>query len=215
MQKKYAHSQYEKNKNNISKKHRKYYQEHIEDYKIWREKNKDHRKEQQREWYSKNKEYIAEYREANKEHIAKVSKEYRARNKATLKQKRIEYYANRPHYFRDYDRQRIAIDPLYKFKKQIRNSIYFSFYRRKYDKKGHVEEILGCNLDTFVKYLKGTYKQRYGVEWNEIDTVHIDHIIPLAEARDEDEIVKLCHYTNLQLLTPEDNMAKGKQLPSS
>jgi 5-methylcytosine-specific restriction endonuclease McrA len=38
--------------------------------------------------------------------------------------------------------------------------------------------------------------------------VHIDHIIPLSSAKTEDKVKKLCHYSNLQLLKPKDNLEK-------
>ena len=38
---------------------------------------------------------------------------------------------------------------------------------------------------------------------------HIDHILPLASAKDDEEVFKLCHYTNLQPLWAEDNLIKG------
>jgi hypothetical protein len=41
---------------------------------------------------------------------------------------------------------------------------------------------------------------------------HIDHIIPLTTAKDEFEIYKLCHYTNLQPLWSEENLSKGGKL---
>ena len=207
--KKYAHQQYKANIDDIKERHKQYRQEHAEDYKAWREANKDYLKEQNQKWYLENKDRVAEYREANKEHIAEVAKEYREKNKDRLKEMRTEYYAKNPHYHRDYDKQRKAKDPLYKFKKQIRNAIRFSFTRRRFDKSGHTAEIVGCDIDTLVEYLLETYRQNYGVEWNGRDIVHIDHIIPLATAKTEDEILELCHYTNLQLLTPEDNMKKG------
>jgi hypothetical protein len=43
-------------------------------------------------------------------------------------------------------------------------------------------------------------------KWN------IDHIIPISSAQTEEEIYKLNHYTNLQPLWWEENMAKGKKI---
>ena len=37
----------------------------------------------------------------------------------------------------------------------------------------------------------------------------IDHIKPIATAKTEQDVIDLCHYTNLQMLKPEDNLAKS------
>jgi hypothetical protein len=41
---------------------------------------------------------------------------------------------------------------------------------------------------------------------------HIDHIIPLASAKSEDELYKLSHYTNLQPLWWFENIAKSDKI---
>lgn len=57
-----------------------------------------------------------------------------------------------------------------------------------------------------------TYKKNYGVEWDEKEDVHIDHIIPLTTAESEEDIIRLCHYTNLQLLKAKDNLEKRDKM---
>ena len=42
--------------------------------------------------------------------------------------------------------------------------------------------------------------------------IHIDHIIPLAKAKTEEDVYTLCHYTNLQPLWAIDNLKKGSKI---
>ena len=60
-------------------------------------------------------------------------------------------------------------------------------------------------------HLKETWLKNYGKEWNG-EPYHIDHIIPLATATSEKEIIDLCYYKNLQMLTPKDNLVKNKYI---
>jgi hypothetical protein len=41
---------------------------------------------------------------------------------------------------------------------------------------------------------------------------HIDHIVPLSSAKTEEDLYKLCHYTNLQPLWAKDNWSKSNKL---
>lgn len=79
-------------------------------------------------------------------------------------------------------------------------------------KSKKTEEILGCNIDYFIDYLLKTYENNYGYKWDGIEKVHIDHIVPLSIANNEKEVIKLCHYSNLQLLKAKDNMKKHDTL---
>ena len=135
--------------------------------------------------------------ERNKEKILKHNKEYRIKNKAKINQQVINRKQN---------------DYVFKLKCQTRNILLNSFKRNGKIKSERTEKILGCNLEFFVEYLLQTFKNNYGYEWGKVEPVHIDHIIPLATAKTEEEVIKLCHYTNLQLLKAEDNLHKGAKL---
>ena len=63
-----------------------------------------------------------------------------------------------------------------------------------------------------MEHLLQTFKSNYGYEWDKKEPVHIDHITPLAIAKTEEDIIKLCHYTNLQLLKAKDNLQKNSKL---
>lgn len=86
---------------------------------------------------------------------------------------------------------------MYKLRGQIRSAIRKSFERKNFQKAFHTEEIIGCSIDDFIIYLNKTYVENYGVEWDGKTDVHIDHIIPLKTATTEEEVLSLCHYTNL------------------
>ena len=69
-------------------------------------------------------------------------------------------------------------------------------------------------MDCFINYLIKTYENNYNEKWDweYLKNVHIDHIIPMSTAKSEEEVIKLNHYTNLQLLKAEDNMQKSDKL---
>lgn len=167
--------------------------------KEWKEKNKEHIKEYNKNYFQEHKEeiltdrkeYMYNYRQTSK--YKKHKKEYANQNKEKVNEQRKERYAN---------------DMVFKLKHNVRVKISRGFKLKNKEKSKHAEELTECSLDYLVKYLLQTYKNNYGCEWDGKEKVHIDHIIPLATAKTEDDIIKLCHYTNLQLLRAKDNLKK-------
>lgn len=78
-------------------------------------------------------------------------------------------------------------------------------------KLGKAEQIIGCNSEAFLLYLESTWNQNYPGQVLDWKKVHIDHIIPLASAKSEDELIRLNHFSNLQLLLAKDNQSKGSR----
>ena len=72
-------------------------------------------------------------------------------------------------------------------------------------------EYLGCNIETYKKYLEEQFEE--GMSWDNYVLYgwHIYHIIPLSSVNTEEEIYKLCHYTNTQPLLAFENMSKGNR----
>lgn len=101
----------------------------------------------------------------------------------------------------------------------VRNIVSQSFIRAlkgQYSKSEKTEELLGCTLQQAILYIESTFQE--GMSWKNhgrckdgdcSNVWHIDHKIPLASAKNEKELVKLCHYTNLQALWAEDNLSKS------
>lgn len=170
---------------------------HAEKGKIYRDSHKEH--------YS---EYHKEYRKNNREDLIKRQKEY---NKSHFKERR-QYRLNHLEDIRQYYHTRKEMDVLYKFIIQTRNCIRESIKRKGYTKKSKTFDIVGCDFDTLMNHLRETFKNNYGYDWDGQEDVHIDHIIPLATAKTEEEVLKLCHYKNLQLLKAQDNLEKHDKL---
>lgn len=136
------------------------------------------------------------YREQNKEKIYAYDREYRKRDyvKKKANERTVEKYNN---------------DDLFRLKMCVRSEIRSGFTRKGFAKRETTEKLVGCTLEEFIGHLKATYYRNYGIEYDCTQKVHIDHIIPIATAETEEEVKKLCHWSNLQLLNAEDNLAKS------
>ncbi len=196
----------EDNKEYIQARAKKYYKEH-------QEHSKEYSKTFRQEHKGYYTEYNKQYKQEHKDEISDYNKQYNELNNDAIKQYKKEYHkANRSkenEYAITHNKQRRQNEPLYKLKVQLRHLIYHSLERKGFTKKSHTYEIIGTDYDTFYKHLLKTYKNNYGYEWDGKENVHIDHVIPLATAKTNEDVIRLCHYTNLQLLKPDDNLDKS------
>ena len=117
------------------------------------------------------------------------------------------------------DRQRLSVmrkfnrrmeEPLFKFKKLLRNNIRNSFKRGGFSKTSQACEILGADWDVVKKYFESKFKP--GMTWENMGLWHIDHILPISMATCEEDVIRLNHYTNLQPLWAKDNIKKSDKL---
>jgi hypothetical protein len=112
----------------------------------------------------------------------------------------------------EYQRKRNKEDKVFRFRNSLRQLIYTSFKRGSfnYKKKTKTEFILGCTILEFRNYIESKFTK--GMNFENHGEWHLDHIIPLASATTEEEIINLNHYTNFQPLWAEDNRSKGKKI---
>lgn len=102
-------------------------------------------------------------------------------------------------------------NPIAKFKHNVRNLITASLKKHGYLKNSPTHEILGCDFDTFIKHIERQFTD--GMTWDKVGTdIHIDHIIPLATATTEQEVIALNHHTNLRPLWAEQNLSKAARI---
>lgn len=115
-------------------------------------------------------------------------------------------------YIKNYNKNKTESDPLFKLIKNVRCRVSEFLKGRKLQKNNRTFNIVGCTPIKLKTYLEEQFVD--GMSWNNYGIYgwHIDHIIPLSSAKTEEEIFKLCHYTNLQPLWAVDNLKKSNKL---
>jgi hypothetical protein len=103
---------------------------------------------------------------------------------------------------RQRERERAAGDPS------------FRMYRSVHRRSGQVlsgryspSEALGCDQAALRRHIGAKFPE--GMSWDRYGQWEVDHVVPLSAGRTLDELVALCHYTNLQPLWKRDNIMKG------
>jgi hypothetical protein len=115
-------------------------------------------------------------------------------------------------YYENKIKEKLKTDYVYKFKHNVRGLITGSFKRgkNKYKKNSKTEIILGCTIDEFRIYIQNKFTE--GMTLDNHGQWHLDHIIPISIAETEEDVIKLCHYTNFQPLWAADNIRKSNKI---
>lgn len=66
---------------------------------------------------------------------------------------------------------------------------------------------IACTAPDLRAFIEGRF--RPGMSWAKYGQWEVDHVRPLSAARSTDELIALCHYTNLQPLWKRENLMKG------
>lgn len=160
------------------------------------------------------------YRQENKKSIAEYDRYYR---KERLNKEKVRLY-KKGYYQKNKDRliklnnknaSKLRLKcPVERCKCNLRSNIGSAFRKGGYTKRSKTFEILGCDYETFFEHLKVTFEVNYKIKWEDrfIDCLHIDHIIPMSQASNEESVYQLNYYTNLQFLYYEDNLEKSNNI---
>ena len=205
-QNKEKYKQYRESKKESTKLYMKdYYHNNLEKRKEYIEKNSDLLKEKRKEYYKNNKEklnqYNKDYRKKNIEKEIVRWKVYYETNKESLIKKSVEYSLLK--------RKTCHFDRL---KHNVRNRISFYLKINNFSKNNKTFEIVGCSPESLKEHIQSQFTD--GMSWENYgyDGWHIDHRIPLSSAKNEQELYKLCHFTNLQPMWATENIKKGNKI---
>lgn len=143
----------------------------------------------------KTKDYAKEYYLKNKERFVEWGRNYYENNREKIRNTKNRY-------------KRIKMgDPVFALKCRLRVRIRKMLKTKNYRASAAVYKELGCDKPTLIKWFEQYFNEE--MNWDTFKDWHIDHKIPLITAKNEEELIKLCHYTNLQPMMARDNMNKG------
>jgi hypothetical protein len=154
----------------------------------------------------KRKENKKRYYTKNMEDIKSKTKEYYAKNIDKIKENKKNYAQKNKDSRNKYLKMLYETDTMYKLSVNMRSSILKAFKRNGYKKNSKTFLILGCSFEDLKIHIENQFKE--GMSWLNHGEWHIDHKIPLSWAKDEEELIKMCHYTNLQPLWAFENLSK-------
>lgn len=114
-------------------------------------------------------------------------------------------------------RERKKSDPVYILGRNLSRRIHETWTGdRFYTEASMMNEVTGMNSRDLHDHLWSTFEENYGIPRNWVDNslINADHIIPKSTATSLEEMRRLNHYTNLQLLFKEDNQKKKAKIIS-
>ncbi len=116
------------------------------------------------------------------------------------------YYKILRHRFGDEWTDKVIFDDL---KSNLRTRCYLAFKKIKENKPCKTEKILGASFFEVKNHIQKQFKD--GMNWSNMGRGgwHIDHIKPLALAKTKDDLLILCHYSNLQPIWEKENLKKN------
>lgn len=186
----------------------------------WYEKNKESFLKKKREYNKQNKDKVAyqnkKYREEHTDQLKEYSKQYRLSNIDKIKTRDKKYQSKIENKLKRNirEKQRRDDDILYRLTISLRNRLYRAIKNN--SKSGSAVNDLGCTINKFKMYIENKFQpgmmwENWGVGKN---CWHIDHITPLSkfDLNNRQELLKACHYTNLQPLWANENIVKRNKI---
>lgn len=136
---------------------------------------------------------------AYKKHL-KTCKKYRDAHK----EQKAEY--NKKYDFSEYQKNRRKTDKMFKLQANLRSRLGCALKAKSWKKRYRYLEYIGCTSENLIMHIEKQFKE--GMSWSNYGEWEIDHIKPLARAKNPEELFLRCHYSNLQPLWKSDNRKK-------
>jgi hypothetical protein len=150
------------------------------------------------------------WRKNNPEQYKKQIKDYWGKVKVVQTEKKKVWINNNREKYNSYWTNRKKQEPEFKLLVNMRSRLSGYLKTLNITKKNKTFEIVGCSPQFLKEHLEKQFVD--GMTWENRNEWHIDHKTPLSSAKTEEELYKLCHYTNLQPLWAEENLKKSNKI---
>ena len=146
----------------------------------------------------------------NKEKSLKATKRWSEKNKERISKKSAENYQKNKKQINQRRKERLKENPFLKVCLSYRSRL--NAYFKGENKSKSTKELVGCSWEELKIYIENQFID--GMSWDNHGQFgwHLDHIIPLSSAKNEEELIKLSHYTNLQPLWWDENLKKSNKV---
>ena len=117
-----------------------------------------------------------------------------------------------------YQNERRKTDPLFKLTVNMRGRLNEFLKTKNLKKNNKTFTMVGCTPKFLKKHLEKQFHHHpdtyQPMNWlnHTVHGWHIDHRIPLDSAKSQEDVIKLCHYTNLQPMWAKYNIKKGNKI---
>lgn len=108
-------------------------------------------------------------------------------------------------------KRRRVEDPVYAMRCRVRSSLAKSLRKRRLNKAVSTVSAVGMLWKNLPAYIESLFLP--GMTWGNRGEWEVDHIVPLALAKTEQDVLELSHYSNLRPLWKKDNLLKSDSLP--
>jgi hypothetical protein len=160
-----------------------------------------------------------EYRKKTNDYVTGRQKErklfdaeYKRKTLESSKASHVKYKDNYRKSKLAYVKNKLNTDPNWKLRALLRHRLYIALHGN--HKSGSAVRDLGCSVEFLKNYLESKFQPE--MTWDNWSPKgwHIDHIKPLSlfDLTDREQLLKACHYTNLQPLWAKDNLIKGTKV---
>lgn len=170
------------------------------------QKGKDRISKRKKDKYKENpepaKQRAKNYRKNNPEKKKIADAVYKEKNREKRKPLNNQYMINRR-----------RSDEQFRLIGVCRCRIYKALIEQDVEKQMPTKELIGCSVTDLKKHIESKFKDGMGWENYGLSGWHIDHIKPLSlfDLSDPVELLKACHFTNLQPLWAKENLSKGNR----